>query len=82
MDILTSAAQALWQVVAVGLVLGAGLPALFAFGLRLLYQRPAGVTDGGPTTIARVGAITCFSVVAVATLFGIIVIIFGDQLFG
>lgn len=82
MDILASSAQALWQVVAVGLLLGAGLPALFALGLRLLYQRPAGVTGGGPTPVARFGAITCFSLVTLATLFGIIVIIFGDQMFG
>ena len=82
MDILTSSAQALWQVVAVGLVLGAGLPALFALGLRLLYAGPAGVAGGQPTPVARVGAITCFSLVTVATLFGIVVIIFGDRIFG
>jgi len=35
MDILKAALEALWQVV-VGMVLGAGLPALFALGLRSL----------------------------------------------
>ena len=82
MDVLTSAAQALWQVVVVGLVLGAGLPALFALGLRFLYARPAGVTVDRPAPVARVAAIACFAVVSVATLFGIVVIIFGEQLFG
>ena len=36
MDILTKALGALWQVAAVGLLLGAGLPALFALGVRSL----------------------------------------------
>ena len=36
MEILTKALGALWQVAAVGLLLGAGLPALFALGVRSL----------------------------------------------
>ena len=36
MDVLVKALGALWQVVAVGLLLGAGLPALFALGIRSL----------------------------------------------
>lgn len=83
MDILISSAQALWQVVAVGLLLGAGLPALFALGLRCWYGgQPAGATSARPTPIAAVGAVACFGVVTAATLFGIVVIVFGDQMFG
>ena len=35
-EILLKALDALWQVVVVGLVLGAGLPALFALGVRAM----------------------------------------------
>ncbi|GAB3757071.1 hypothetical protein [Microlunatus parietis] len=85
MDVIVSSAQALWQVVAVGLLLGAGLPALFAFGLRFWYR--AGHSRGADGVITRppgatAAAVVCFSVVALATLFGIVVIIFGNQLFG
>lgn len=81
MDIIVSSAQALWQVAAVGLLLGAGLPALFALGLRFWYgHAAAGVITRPPA--ATVAAVACFGVVALATLFGIVVIIFGNQLFG
>ena len=40
MDILVKALGALWQVLAVGLLLGAGLPALFALGIRSLELGP------------------------------------------
>ena len=33
---------ALWKIVVVGLLAGAGLPALFAIGLRALAMRPGG----------------------------------------
>ena len=47
MDILVKALGALWQVVAVGLLLGAGLPALFALGIRSLNTgRTVPVADG------------------------------------
>ena len=39
MDVLVKALGALWQVVAVGLLLGAGLPSLFAVGVRSLNSR-------------------------------------------
>lgn len=81
MEVISSSAQALWQVVAVGIVLGAGLPALFALGLRFWYgSAEDGVITRPPA--ATVAAVACFGVVALATLFGIVVIIFGKQLFG
>lgn len=46
--------HALWQVVLVGLICGAGLPALFAVGLRALSaegnHRSLGVADGRAQT--------------------------------
>jgi hypothetical protein len=86
-DILLKAFDALWQVLAAGLILGAGLPALFALGMRsLASQRPV-TADGttftaAPTVAGRVGAVVCFGLCVLAVLFGIVVIIFGSQLFG
>ena len=46
MDIVLKALGALWKVVAVGLLLGAGLPALFSLGIRSLNTGRVLVTDG------------------------------------
>jgi hypothetical protein len=95
MEILTKALDALWQVLLVGLLLGAGLPALFALGLRSLNtgRVASTVTAGGgaryaddsasrPRAAGLAGAVICFTVLVAAVLFGIVVIIFGKQLFG
>jgi hypothetical protein len=87
MDILVKSFEALWQVLAVGLLLGAGLPALFALGVRslnsgrvLLADGPEIVSKASPA--GKVGAVLCFGLTALAVLFGIVVIVFGKQLFG
>ena len=89
MEILVKAFQALWQVIAVGLILGAGLPALFALGVRSLNTSrvvvvvAAGqrgeVTKASPA--GMVGAVVCFGICVLAVAFGIVVIIFGKYLF-
>ncbi|HEX9951925.1 MAG TPA: hypothetical protein VGB53_09175 [Rubricoccaceae bacterium] len=86
MDILTHAFAAIWQVLVVGLLLGAGLPALFALGMRSLSAgRMAGAdghlrTDAPPVSaLGRIGAVLCFGLVIVAALFGLVVIVFGDR---
>lgn len=86
MEILTKSFVALWQVLAVGLLLGAGLPALFALGLRSLSSGRVAVTDGPvpqskPSALGLTGAVVCFAILGLAVAFGIIVIIFGKQLF-
>lgn len=89
MEILTGALDSIWRVALVGLLLGAGLPALFAFGMRSLYgQLPteAAAHDAAadvPTTgpAGRVVAYLCFGIILAATLFGIVVIVFGKQMF-
>ena len=90
MDIVLKTVSALWQVIAVGLLLGAGLPALFSLGMRSLEHgrvpAPAGVaTSSVDGTVAstggKIGAGICFTVSILAVLFGIVVIIFGKQLF-
>ncbi|GAA1847585.1 hypothetical protein ACFFOM_01490 [Microlunatus capsulatus] len=88
MEILTKSLEALWQVVAVGLLLGAGLPALFALGVRALESdRVLLAADGGEissraSTGGKTLAVLCFGVTALAVVFGIVVVIFGKQLFG
>lgn len=83
MEILLHSLGALWHVAWVGLLLGAGLPALFALGMRSLgITASDGVTAAPTTPAGRVGAYVCFGLVAAAALFGIVVIVFGKQLFG
>ncbi len=99
MDILTKALGALWQVLLVGILLGAGLPALFALGLRSLNtgrvhaatagaggydasDAESGRDSSKPSPAGLAGAIVCFTILIAAVVFGIIVIIFGNQIFG
>ena len=83
MELLSKSLGALWQVAVVGLLLGAGLPALFALGLRSLgVSGPDGGPAAPPDSLGRIGAFVCFALVIVAALFGIVVIVFGKQLFG
>lgn len=89
-DIVIKSLDALWQVALVGLVLGAGLPALFALGVRSLNSGRV-VTAGGPggesatstaSATGKAGAYVCFGVCLLAVAFGIVVIVYGKQLFG
>ncbi|GLY57337.1 MULTISPECIES: hypothetical protein [Cellulosimicrobium] len=79
--------DSLLKVVVAGLVVGAGLPALFALGVRLAAGRAMPVEVGTPdgrftsdgrtvrveraTRPRQVGAIVCFAVVVVAIAAGI-----------
>ena len=82
MDFLHHALAALWQVTLAGILLGAGLPALFALGLRSLGTAGPDGTAPPPTAAGRALAALCFGLVVVAALVGIVVIVFGKQLFG
>ncbi len=77
---------ALWKIVVIGLICGAGLPALFAVGLRALSlpggrsPQPAGVDSdqvfgGNPVGIAAAGL--CFAIVLAAVGWGIYFIVAG-----
>lgn len=88
LDIITKALGALWQVALVGVIIGAGLPALFALGVRALNTGGT-VTAGGPSGSGyrasaggRTIAYVCFGICVLAVLFGIVVIVYGKQLFG
>ncbi|MFF0296075.1 hypothetical protein ACFYST_20430 [Kitasatospora sp. NPDC004614] len=69
--------DALWRIVVVGLLTGAGLPALFAIGLRLLNPPGTSVTAARPTAgaVGRVLAGLIFAVVLAAIGWGISVIV-------
>jgi hypothetical protein len=70
------------QVIATGLLLGAGLPLVFALGLRSLSAGTATATGGSApesfqvtkNPAALILAVLCFAVVAAAIVFGIYII--------
>ena len=73
--------KALWEIVVIGLLAGAGLPALFAIGMRALatpargQPRPAGrELIGGDRTGSAIAAL-CFLVVLGAIGYGIYIIV-------
>ena len=83
--------HALWQVVLVGLICGAGLPALFGVGLRALSagnRRTVSVADGqaqtagagadrvyGGNPAGLAVAIACFAVILAAIGYGVYLIV-------
>ncbi|MFC7449229.1 hypothetical protein [Rhodococcus daqingensis] len=79
MDLLSKTVDSLWQVVVVGLLLGAGLPAIFALGLRALDSRPAAdsTTTATRKPLGLIAAVTCFAVVVIAIITGILFIMQG-----
>ncbi|WP_227997321.1 hypothetical protein [Nocardia australiensis] len=84
--------NSLWKVTAAGLLLGAGLPIIFAFGVRFWTAADTVTTDGRAAQRnypAMAGALACFGVVIVAIVTGIlytakafIAARFGIHLFG
>ena len=71
--------DAAWKVLAVGLLLGAGLPALFALGIRSMAYGVGGAaeidTTASPHPVGRALGILCFALVAAAVLLGITIIV-------
>ena len=81
MDTVKLAFEAAWLVLVAGLILGAGLPALFALGVRLgAGAEPAlnaeGVmVDAPPSGVARILAAACFAMVLFGVVLGVMVIV-------
>jgi hypothetical protein len=77
------ALEAAWKVLAVGLVLGAGLPMVFAFGVRSLAWGAGGAAevavDAKPHPLGRVVAVLCFAVVVAGIALGLTVLIAAGQ---
>ncbi|MBA8795512.1 hypothetical protein FHX74_003148 [Friedmanniella endophytica] len=90
MEIITTTLGEVWKVALGALILGAGLPIVFSLGLKSLYgsQTVAARADGGTTitggtgAAGKVGAVVCFGIVVAAILFGVVVLIWGKQMFG
>ena len=82
-DNLGFALEAAWKVVAAGLVLGAGLPAVFAVGVRSLAWGTGGAAevavDAQPHPAGRAGAVACFAVVLAGIALGLTIIIATGQ---
>lgn len=71
--------QAAWKILLIGLILGAGLPTLFATGIRSMAYG-AGEVDGSGTVsgahpAARVIGMLCFAVVLLVVVLGIVFIV-------
>ncbi len=73
--------DALWKIIVLGLICGAGLPAIFAIGLRFL-SLPTGGTGTAPASEqddqiyfgnvgGAIGAAVCFAIVLAAIALGI-----------
>jgi hypothetical protein len=71
--------RALADVVVVGLIVGAGLPALFALGVRALAG-PGSRNDAGRRSAVHVAvAVACFAVVLAAIATAIVIIAGGGH---
>ena len=74
----TFALEGAMRVLVVGLVLGAGLPAVFALGIRALAYGQGGeaeVSHARPHPVGRVLAFLAFAVVVSGVLLGLTVIV-------
>ncbi len=74
--------SALWRIIVVGLLAGAGLPALFAVGIRALATGSAAAAAGteedrviGGSRVGMTIAGLCFAVVLAAIGYGIYLIV-------
>ena len=73
-DNLGFALDGAWQVLLIGVLLGAGLPLVFALGVRSMAWGAGGDAEGShaaPHPIGRVVAVVCFALVLVAIGLGI-----------
>ncbi|GGL33966.1 hypothetical protein H9L10_00705 [Phycicoccus endophyticus] len=73
------ALSGIWKVLAAGLLFGAGLPTVFALGVRSLALAEGGEAEATPGTrphpSARVLGIACLAVVLLAVALGIAFIV-------
>lgn len=77
-DNLQYALDGSWQVLVWGLVFGAGLPLVYAFGIRSLAWGTGGdaeVGHGRPHPAGRVVAVLCLALVVAGILLGLTVIV-------
>ncbi len=65
--------EAYWRIVVVAFLFGAGLPLIFAFGIRF-WSADDGTLVGERNSATRVAAYLCFGLVAVAVAVGLLFI--------
>ncbi|MEV6334018.1 hypothetical protein AB0M12_04785 [Nocardia vinacea] len=90
MDTFTAIAKSLGEVTLIAVLLGTGLPVIFATGIRLWSMEPASADAvGARNQAAQVVAYLCFAIVIIAVILGILYIAkdfishtFDIQLFG
>ena len=76
MHTLELAFNSAWRVLLASIVLGAGIPAVFAMGIRGLATGNGQLTTGeAPKPIGKVVAAICFIVVVAAVALGLTIII-------
>lgn len=80
MNTLTLAFEGAWKVLAASLVLGAGLPMIFAFGVRSMALGVGGDAEvdqgnAAPKPIGKVLAALCFLVVLAGIAIGITIVV-------
>lgn len=74
----TFALEGALRVLVVGLVLGAGLPAVFALGIRAMAYGQGGdaeLSNEGPHPVGKVLAVLAFGLVVAGVLLGLTVIV-------
>ena len=73
------ALEGAWRVLLASLILGAGLPAVFALGIRSMAYGTGGAaevdTTSAPHPLGKVLAYVCFAIVVLAALLGITYIV-------
>lgn len=76
MNTLSLAFHSAWKVLLIATVLGAGVPALFAVGVRSLAAGQGELTDGTKAVSwGKPLGIACFALVALAVALGLAIII-------
>lgn len=86
-DDIRLAAEAIWKVLLVSILLGAGLPAVFALGIRALAwgttaavtAEQGGTSEASTHPLGKALAVLMFAVVAYAVVAGLIFIIATGQ---
>ncbi|QQY23786.1 hypothetical protein I6I76_09585 [Dermacoccus nishinomiyaensis] len=76
MNTLSLAFESAWKVLLIAIVLGAGVPALFAFGVRGCAAGEGALTTGeSAKSWCKPVGLLCFALVAVAVALGLAIII-------
>ena len=83
MSTFLTALEPVWRVLGVGLLLGAGLPAVFSLGVRAFAGAGGAETEPRPAgPAAKAVGFLCFAVVALAVVAGLLMLTASDWVLG